>query len=121
MTDFERAGPGETGRHRLVRALVHTVAQDREQGIDPIAICANAGASSTGAIDSLEAMAGFREKEGIWPHVNAGLPPLSHLTRARAMMSASHGLAEIPCTELPRDCWALDANRSRSAPVGAGT
>ena len=59
-------------RYRLdMEALVAAVAQDREQGINPIAICANAGASSTGAIDPLEEMAEFCEKEGIWMHVDA--------------------------------------------------
>ncbi len=54
-----------------MEALVRAVMQDREQGLSPIAICANAGTSSTGAIDPLEAMAEFCEQEGIWLHVDA--------------------------------------------------
>ena len=45
--------------------------RDRAAGFNPIAVCANAGAASTGAIDPLEAMAGFCEAEGIWLHVDA--------------------------------------------------
>lgn len=52
-------------------ALVRAVEEDRRQGLNPIAICANAGTSSTGAIDPLQEMAGFCEKEGVWLHVDA--------------------------------------------------
>ena len=51
--------------------LASAVAEDRAAGFHPIAVCANAGASSTGAIDPLEAMADFCEAEGIWLHVDA--------------------------------------------------
>jgi len=51
--------------------LASAVAEDRAAGFHPIAVCANAGTSSTGAIDPLEAMADFCEAEGIWLHVDA--------------------------------------------------
>ena len=60
------------GRFRLdVTALARAVADDRSAGFNPVAVCANAGAASTGAIDPLEAMADFCEAEGIWLHVDA--------------------------------------------------
>ncbi len=52
-------------------ALVETVAEDRAAGLSPIAVCANAGTSSTGAIDPLEAMADYCEAQNIWLHVDA--------------------------------------------------
>ena len=59
-------------RFRLdVDALARSVAEDRAAGFNPIAVCANAGTSSTGAIDPLEAMADFCAAEGIWLHVDA--------------------------------------------------
>ena len=59
-------------RFRLdMEALARAVADDRTAGLCPVAVCANAGASSTGAIDPLEAMADFCEAEGIWLHVDA--------------------------------------------------
>ena len=59
-------------RFRLdMEALARAVADDRTAGLNPVAVCANAGASSTGAIDPLEAMADFCEAEGIWLHVDA--------------------------------------------------
>ncbi|MYE04270.1 MAG: aminotransferase class V-fold PLP-dependent enzyme [Bacteroidetes bacterium SB0662_bin_6] len=59
-------------RFRLdVEALARAVAADRASGFTPIAVCANAGAGSTGAIDPLEEMADYCEAEGIWLHVDA--------------------------------------------------
>ena len=54
-----------------METLVRTVEQDRAAGFNPVAVCANAGAASTGAIDPLEPMADFCEAEGIWLHVDA--------------------------------------------------
>lgn len=60
------------GRFRMdMDALVETVAEDRAAGLSPIAVCANAGASSTGAVDPLEAIADYCEAQGIWFHVDA--------------------------------------------------
>ena len=52
-------------------ALARAVAEDRAAGLHPIAVCANAGAVSTGAVDPLEEMADFCEAQGIWLHVDA--------------------------------------------------
>ena len=60
------------GRFRMdMDALVEIVAEDRAAGLSPIAVCANAGTSSSGAIDPLEAMADYCEAQGIWLHVDA--------------------------------------------------
>ena len=59
-------------RFRLdMDALVRAVADDRAAGLNPIAVCSNAGAGSTGAIDPLEAMSDYCESEGLWHHVDA--------------------------------------------------
>ena len=52
-------------------ALKRTVAEDRGSGLKPVAVCANAGAASTGAIDPLDTIADFCEADGIWLHVDA--------------------------------------------------
>ncbi|MYE12529.1 MAG: aminotransferase class I/II-fold pyridoxal phosphate-dependent enzyme [Gammaproteobacteria bacterium] len=52
-------------------ALARMVASDRAKGLAPVAVCANAGSASSGAIDPLGAMADFCEKEDIWLHVDA--------------------------------------------------
>ncbi|MCY4140740.1 MAG: aminotransferase class V-fold PLP-dependent enzyme [Rhodobacteraceae bacterium] len=57
-----RLDPGE---------LARMVAADRAEGLQPVAVCANAGSVSTGSIDPLQAMADFCRDEGIWLHVDA--------------------------------------------------
>ena len=60
------------GRFRIdMDALAEAVAEDRAAGLSPIAVCANAGTSSTGAVDPLEAMADYCEAQDIWLHVDA--------------------------------------------------
>ena len=51
--------------------LAAAVAEDRAAGRHPIAVCADAGSTSTGAIDPLAAIADYCEDEGIWLHVDA--------------------------------------------------
>ena len=52
-------------------ALDRAVAEDRDAGLTPIAVAANAGTTGTGAIDRLEEMADFCAAEGLWLHVDA--------------------------------------------------
>ena len=54
-----------------MEALARAVADDRAAGFHPVTVCANAGASNTGSIDPLEAMADYCEAEGIWLHADA--------------------------------------------------
>ena len=61
-------------------ALARAVAEDRAAGFTPLAICANAGASSTGAIDPLQAMADFCQAEDIWLHVDAAYGGFAAIT-----------------------------------------
>ncbi len=69
------------GRFRLdLAALARAVAEDRAAGLNPIAVCANAGAGSTGAIDPLAEMADYCEDEGIWLHVDAAYGGFAVLT-----------------------------------------
>ena len=51
--------------------LARTVADDRAAGFNPVAICANAGTGSTGAVDPLPAVADYCAAEDIWLHVDA--------------------------------------------------
>ena len=50
--------------------LDREVASARAGGFHPIAVCANAGATNTGAVDPLEELADFCQREGIWLHVD---------------------------------------------------
>ena len=60
---------------------------DRAAGFNPIAVCANAGAGSTGAIDPLVEMADYCEAEGLWLHVDAAYGGFAVITdRGRGLL-----------------------------------
>ena len=69
------------GTFRLdMGALTRAVAEDREAGFRPMAVCANAGTSSTGAIDPLHAMADLCQAEDTWLHVDAAYGGFAAIT-----------------------------------------
>lgn len=94
-----------------MKALAHAVAEDRAAGLNPIAVCANAGASSTGAIDPLEAMADFCEKQGIWLHVDAAYGGFAVVTEKGKVLL--HGIERA-------DSVVLDAHKWFFQPYEAG-
>lgn len=53
-----------------MHALADAVSADRAAGLTPIAVCGNAGATNTGAVDPLEAIADFCAEQDIWMHVD---------------------------------------------------
>jgi aromatic-L-amino-acid decarboxylase len=59
-----------------VDALRRAIAEDRQAGVLPMAIVANAGTTNTGAIDPLRAIGDVAREHGIWFHVDGayGLP-----------------------------------------------
>jgi glutamate/tyrosine decarboxylase-like PLP-dependent enzyme len=54
-----------------VDELRQAVRDDRDAGVRPIAVVANAGTVSTGAVDDLTAIADVCRDEGLWLHVDA--------------------------------------------------
>ncbi|MCE2438977.1 MAG: aminotransferase class I/II-fold pyridoxal phosphate-dependent enzyme [Candidatus Latescibacteria bacterium] len=93
-------------------ALARSVAEDRAEGFNPIAVCANAGTSSTGAIDPLEAMADYCEAEGIWLHVDAAYGGFAAVTdRGRKLL---RGIERA-------DSIGLDAHKWFFQPYEAGS
>ncbi len=69
--DCIRMIPSEADFRMDMYALARAVAADRDAGLNPIAVAANAGTVSTGAIDRLEEFADFCAAEGLWLHVDA--------------------------------------------------
>ena len=61
-------------------ALTRLMARDRDAGLRPLAVCANAGTSGTGSIDPLAAMADLCEREGVWLHADAAYGGFAVLT-----------------------------------------
>ena len=66
-----RAVASDDGFRMDVDALADAVARDRAAGLQPVAVCANAGATGTGTVDPLVAIADFCAAEGIWLHADA--------------------------------------------------
>ena len=69
-----------------VAALAEAVRRDRAEGRKPFMVSANAGATNTGAIDPLDAIADLCAREGLWFHVDAaygGFAILDEATRPK--------------------------------------
>ena len=77
------------GEFRLrMDALGDAVAHDREAGFVPFLVVGSAGATNTGAVDPLPALADFAAREGLWFHVDAAYAGFAVLTeRGRAAMA----------------------------------
>jgi len=56
-----------------LHALEQRVAQDREAGMIPFCVIATAGTINTGAIDDMNAIADFCEREKLWFHVDGAI------------------------------------------------
>ncbi len=52
-------------------ALARAVAADRQQGLRPWAVVADAGATNTGTVDPLGPLADLCAKQGLWFHIDA--------------------------------------------------
>ena len=62
-------------------ALKRLMARDRDAGLRPVAVCANAGTSSTGSIDPLAPLADLCGREGVWLHADAAYGGFALVTR----------------------------------------
>ncbi len=94
-----------------VTALAAAVGRARAQGFVPIAVCANAGTTNTGAVDPLAAIAGFCREQGVWLHVDAAYGGFAVLCeRGRELLA---GIAEA-------DSISLDAHKWLFQPFEAG-
>jgi glutamate/tyrosine decarboxylase-like PLP-dependent enzyme len=92
-------------------ALARALRDDRAAGLSPVAVCANAGATNTGAIDPLHAMADFCEREGLWLHVDAAYGGFAVLSEKGKELLA--GLERA-------DSIAMDAHKWLFQPFEAG-
>ena len=62
-------------------ALKRVMARDRDAGLRPVAVCANAGTSSTGSIDPLAPLADLCGRLGVWLHADAAYGGFALVTR----------------------------------------
>ncbi|HSW30686.1 MAG TPA: aminotransferase class I/II-fold pyridoxal phosphate-dependent enzyme [Longimicrobiales bacterium] len=91
--------------------LEDAIAGARGEGFSPIAVCANAGATSTGSVDPIEEMADLCAREGIWLHVDGAYGGFAVITEeGRALF---RGLERA-------DSIVLDAHKWLFQPFEAG-
>ena len=63
--------PCDTDYRMDLELLSKAIQQDRNNRLKPTILCGNGGATSTGAVDSLEQMAEISVRENLWFHVDA--------------------------------------------------
>ncbi len=84
---------------------------DRQRGLKPFAVVANAGTTNSGAIDSLDSIASICQQQALWLHVDAAYGGFFMLTeRGQAMLQ---GLNKA-------DSITLDPHKSLFLPYGTG-
>ncbi len=102
-------------RFRLdLEALRRAVDDDRAAGFNPIAVCANAGAGSTGAIDPLVAMADYCEAEGLWLHVDAAYGGFAVVTEKGREFSCAEWSGPTPSAWTPTNGSSSPTRRAAS-------
>jgi aromatic-L-amino-acid decarboxylase len=92
-------------------ALEKQVAEDRAAGMLPFCVIATAGTINTGAIDDMNAIADFCEREGLWFHVDGAIGAVAVLAdNVRGQMSGMERADSI----------ALDLHKWMHIPFEAG-
>ncbi len=94
-----------------VPELNRALAEARARGFTPIAVCANAGTTNTGAIDPLTELAELCARERIWLHVDAAYGGFA--------MLCERGKALLKGMDLA-DSISLDAHKWLFQPFEAG-
>jgi aromatic-L-amino-acid/L-tryptophan decarboxylase len=93
------------------QALAGAISSTRERGLAPIAVCANAGTTNTGAVDPLAAIADVCTREKVWMHVDAAYGGFAVLTDQGRRLLAGIERA---------DSISLDAHKWLFQPFEAG-
>jgi len=101
----------DTFRIRL-DALANFVAEDRAAGHRPFLVVGNAGTTNTGAVDDLEGLADFCERERLWLHVDAAYGGFFLLT--------AEGRRRLAGIERA-DSVVLDPHKGLFLPYGTGS
>jgi aromatic-L-amino-acid decarboxylase len=103
--------PSDASYRLPLPALGEAVRRARTAGFAPIAVCANAGTTNTGAIDPLPAIADYCAAEDIWMHVDGAYGGFAVLSDAgRALLA---GIERA-------DSISLDAHKWLYQPFEAG-
>ncbi|WP_246561449.1 pyridoxal phosphate-dependent decarboxylase family protein [Streptomyces roseirectus] len=109
--DRVRRLPSDGAQRLDVDALASAVRRDRRRGLRPFVVVANAGTTSTGAVDPLPRLAEFCRAEGIWLHVDGAFGAAAALTDAGRTLLDGLGLA---------DSWTVDPHKWLFQPAESG-
>ena len=109
--DQLRKVPSDKGYRLSLPRLREAVAEDRAAGRRPFCVTATAGTTNTGAVDPLEALADYCQREKLWLHVDGayGAPAMLSGRGRRALK----GLQRV-------DSLALDAHKWLFQPIECG-
>lgn len=94
-----------------VAELRHAIAEDIAAGYLPICVVANAGATATGAFDSISGVAAVAREHNLWLHVDAAYGGFAALAP-----SSKHLFRDIALA----DSVALDPHKWLYQPIGCG-
>lgn len=89
-----RAVPSDDAFRMRVDQLGELVRADRAAGLKPFLVCATAGATNTGAVDPLHALADFARDEKLWLHTDAAYAGFSVLTSRGRLLLDGLGRAD---------------------------
>jgi aromatic-L-amino-acid decarboxylase len=85
--DHVRSVPTDDAYRMRVDKLKEMVRADRAAGLKPFLVCATAGATNTGAVDPMHAIADFTRDEKLWLHTDSAYAGFSVLTkRGKALL-----------------------------------
>jgi glutamate/tyrosine decarboxylase-like PLP-dependent enzyme len=107
----QRVLASDSGFRLDLRRLADAVAADRAAGRTPWCVLANAGATNTGAVDQLPALAAFCHEQGLWLHADGAYGGFAALTAQGARVLRGMELA---------DSLVLDPHKWLYAPLGTG-
>jgi len=79
--DHVRAVPSDDAYGMRLDKLREIVRADRDTGLRPFLVCATAGATNTGAVDPLHALADFTRNEKLWLHTDSAYAGFAVLTQ----------------------------------------
>jgi aromatic-L-amino-acid/L-tryptophan decarboxylase len=103
MREQIRKLPSDEDFRLSIQTLRDAIAEDREKGLRPFCVIANAGTTNTGAIDPLKELADLAEKEKMWLHIDGAFGAASILSeRGRALLD---GLERADSISLDPHKW----------------
>jgi aromatic-L-amino-acid decarboxylase len=98
-----RVLPSDESYRLRVEDVRRAIADDRANGLIPLAVVVSAGTTNTGAVDPLDAMADLCSAEKVWLHADAAYGGFAALTeRGKGMMA---GLGRCDSVALDPHKW----------------